>query len=308
MLVLNNISFKYADDKTVIENISFEVKPSEVLSIVGASGVGKSTLLNIIAGKLQAYSGDVFLEGERLKSPNEQLIAGHEDVMLVSQEFELDAYFTVFENISNRLLHLVEEKRIKTVQSLIKLLDLGRVEHNKSGALSGGEKQRLAFACALATEPKILLLDEPFSHLDVHLRQKVGKYLKKKIAQKKMAVILVTHEGSEALSWSTSILFIEKGKLKRKYSPEQAYLKPKNIKEGRYFGELNSIVKNGKQKIFRPTQFALEGHENDRINVEFFFSEFRGPFYANYFKIESSNKKIVLYHSNQLRLINHIYV
>lgn len=307
MLEVNNISFSYSSAKELLNSISFSVEYGTVVSIVGPSGTGKSTLLKIIAGKLQANQGDIYLDGERLKSPNEQLIAAHEEVVMVSQLFENDSYFTVVENIENCLLHLVKSDREIEAKKLIQLVDLQKVKDQKSGTLSGGEQQRLSLACALAKAPKVLLLDEPFSHLDVHLRRKVGRYIKELIKKTRMAVLLVTHEGSEALSWSSQIFYMEKGRLKRKYTPETAYYSPKTKNEGAYFGEINSLFVNNLQLLFRPTEFSLTDIWNYKIPVTFQLSEFRGPFYANYFKL-SNGKEIVLYYKNELSEIEHIYV
>lgn len=307
MLCVNNISFHYSPDSLILNDVSFSVSSSEVVSIVGESGVGKSTLLKIISGKLQANEGTVFLENKRIKGPKEQLLSGDDDVVMVCQLFESDEYFTVRENIHNVLLNLEEKERARFSEELIQLLDLKRVENNKSGTLSGGEKQRLSMACALAKEPKVLLLDEPFSHLDVHLRKRVGKYLKELVALREMIVVLVTHEGSEALAWSSKIYFIENGKIKRNYTPEKAYYAPKNLKEGRFFGELNSFVRNGKQILFRPSQYVLEGEEKNKIGLKFKYAEFRGPFYANFFSL-ASGKEVVLYNENCLKELTHIYV
>lgn len=307
MLKINNISFSYRPDKVLIDNLSFTVDEGKVVALVGASGTGKSTLLKIIAGKLQAEKGEMYIDDKRLKGPKEQLIAAHEEVVMVSQLFENDSYFTVLENIENCLLHLVKSDRETEANKLIQLVDLQKVKHQKSGTLSGGEQQRLSLACALAKAPKVLLLDEPFSHLDVHLRRKVGRYIKELIKKTKMAVLLVTHEGSEALSWSSLIFYMEKGRIKRKYTPETAYYSPKTKNEGAFFGEINSVFVNNIQLLFRPSEFSLSDNRNYKIPVTFQLSEFRGPFYANYFKL-SSGKEIVLYHENELSEIEHIYV
>lgn len=306
MLTVNNISFSYVNRRNILNDISFKLSAGEVLSVVGASGAGKSTLLKCIAGLLQLEKGEIQLEGERVKGPKDQLIAGNDEIAYVTQVFSEDEYYTTEENIRKHLLHLTESVRDKFIEELIKLLDLDLVRNQKAGKLSGGEQQRLSMACALAKEPKVILLDEPFAHLDVHLRKKVGRYLKTLCQKNGVSVLLVTHEGEEALSWSSKILFINKGKIIRKYTPENAYLNPKTLKEGRYFGELNSVNIDGKQLLFRPTQYNLDG-KGSEIDLKYLFSEFRGAHFANFFKL-LNGKEVILYANKELKELKQIYV
>jgi ABC-type multidrug transport system ATPase subunit len=307
VLRIENISFSYSSGLQILDRISFRVAAGQIVTLVGASGVGKSTLLKIIAGQIQASSGFVSLNDNILKGPNEKLIKGHDDIVMVSQSFNHDLYFSVKQNVENCLLNLQEDERSRFTSELISLLDLDKVKHQKTGTLSGGEQQRLSMACALAKEPQVLLLDEPFSHLDVHLRRKVGRYLRELVSLRKMTVLLVTHEGSEALSWSSIIYFIDKGRIKSKYSPESAYFTPKTKKEGAYFGELNSVVVNNTQLLFRPTEYSLNPDFIYKTHVKFKFSEFRGSYYANFFSL-LNGKEVVLYNTNCLKQITCIYV
>lgn len=306
MLSVDHIYFAYNPSNPLIDGIDFEVNPSEVVTIVGASGAGKSTLLKCISGFLELNSGEVFLEGKKVCGPDTKLVAGHSDIALVNQSFTLDEYFTTEENIKRKLLHLSYEVQALFLEELITLLDLESVRKLKSKSLSGGEKQRLSMACAIAQEPKVLLLDEPFSHLDVHLRKKVGRYIKEMCRIRNTSVILVTHEGEEALAWSNRILFLEKGKIKSIYTPESAYLYPKNLKEGRYFGELNSVYINKKQVLFRPNHYLLKGKEENKIAITFIFAEFRGVYYANFYRLKTG-KEIVLYNKRVLNTLKFIY-
>jgi len=305
MLSAENISLSYGDHK-VLSGITFSIQKGEVVSVIGASGVGKSSLLKIISGREVSDEGQLKLE-EVILNYKKQLIAGHTDIAYVSQQFTENNYFTVEEIISNYLLHLTKYDQEMMLNQFLRLLNLEELRSKKAEFLSGGEKQRVSLACALAKEPKLLLLDEPFSHLDVHLRKRVGRFLKKWVKDFEASVLFVTHEGEEALSWSDRILFLKNQKIIRNYSPETAYNSPKTYFEGAFFGELNSVRINGKQVLFRPTQFKLTGDTDSKIKLKWSSSEFRGAYYAHYFSIQNA-KTVVLYGTKEVSLLKEIYV
>lgn len=308
MLSVENIGFSYQDDKTVFSEVNFRLKPGEIISIVGPSGAGKSSLVKCLAGLLQLSEGVIRLNGEVLKGPEDQLIAGHPEIALVRQLFELERHFTVEENLSNQMHHLPQKVRLKFVDELLDVFGLSEIRHQKSRFISGGEQQRLTTACALAKEPQLLLLDEPFVHLDVHLTKSIGQYIRKLAEIRGMGVVLVTHEGAEALSWATKILMMRNGKITSSYTPESAYFRPKNLFEGRFFGELNSIYFEGKQYLFRPNEYALTAPKSAiKIDVIWKYSLFKGSYYANYFNLVNG-KEIVLYANTELTDIHQIYV
>lgn len=307
MLEVKNISFGYDQGRTIFEDISFSVDPGEVLSIVGPSGAGKSSLLRCVAGTSQIHSGSVVLDGHMIQGPIEKLIPGDDEVGFVNQSFELDLFFSCEENILNSLIHLSPLERQDFCDELIALLDLEGVRGAQSRFLSGGEQQRLSLAAALAKEPKLLLLDEPFVHLDVHLRKRLGKYIRDLSRLRGMAIILVTHEGDEALSWSDTIFCMFDGKITRRTNPVDAYLKPKSLKEGRFFGELNALQVDGKTCFFRPGQFSLNPTQGVKAELTFVYAEFRGFYYANYFKL-NNGREVVLYDTHQLQTVKEIYV
>ncbi|MEX2484310.1 MAG: ABC transporter ATP-binding protein [Brumimicrobium sp.] len=308
MFEAKNISFSYPDGTMVFRNLNFTVNEGEVISIVGPSGAGKSTLLNCISTKLQLSEGSLYLNEVKVLGPEEKLMKSHYDISIIDQSFEHDEFFTIRENINGELLHLTKSDREQFLNQLLDVFQLQKLADVKSGKLSGGEKQRLSMACALAKEPSLLLLDEPFVHLDVHLNRSIGKYIRDLAKLRSMKVILVTHQGEDALSWSDRIWFFKSGKLKSKYTPEQAYFKPKSLYEGMFFGELNSVYFENKQKLFRPVDYKLNYEKGlSKIEVKFQSSDFRGHYYANFFKL-SNNKSIVLYSQDILSNQKQIYV
>lgn len=298
MLKVDSISFSYKD--SIFQNVDFEIGTGEVIGIVGNSGAGKTTLLKVIAGLLDATEGEVVFEGEVVHGPAYNLIPGHEEIKLVNQDFSLDLYHTVRENIREKVLHLPKIERDELVEELLELIELNHHADQKAILLSGGEQQRLALARAIAGEPSLLLLDEPFVHLDGRLRMKISNYLLQMKELRGMSIVLVSHDGAEILSFADRIIYFSMGKVNRIASPKEFYFSPKSKEEAELFGVINSIQVNKQEVLFRPTEFELSDKQTDEsISVTFIGSQFAGAYFINYF--ESENKeRIVLFHNKSL--------
>ena len=306
MLRVRDIRFSFG--KEILSGVDLDLEKGKILGLVGASGAGKSTLLKIIAGLLDADAGTVVLDDQRVYGPAYRLIPGHPDIQLVNQDFALDPYHTVRENLKVKAQYLPDDSCNALVDELLDILELTHLRSQKAHLLSGGEQQRLALGRALAMEPKVLLLDEPFAHLDAHLRQRIAGYLMALKEVRDTAFVLVTHDGQEVLSLADEIAFFEAGKIARTASPETFYARPASAYEGFFFGELNVIHENGTARLFRPTDYRVVNEDAaEGIPVEFIRCAFAGPYYQNYF---SFNKKesIVLYHSETLEHVRKIVV
>lgn len=295
MLSIRQIHFSYNEQRKVLQGISIDLTPGEIFGVVGASGGGKSTLLKIIAGLLDASQGDVYWKEERVLGPGERLIPGHPEIQLVNQDFNLDLFHTVKENILVKMLHLSEKSRTQFCDELLELVELKDVETQQARYLSGGEQQRLSIARALALESEVLLLDEPFSHLDAHLRSKIGAYIKQLIEIRNTLCILVSHEGDEVMQWCQKIGFLHKGKLSRVDTPQAFYFNPTNFNEGAYFGELNKLKKGETKILFRPCEYKVV-HKGG-LEVEFTDSVFFGAYWKSFFK--TKNKETIILHANK---------
>lgn len=297
MLQLVNVSFSYTD--SIFTNISFELGQGEIIGIVGTSGTGKTTLLKVIAGLLEPTSGQLFFEGQKIKGPSHQLVPGHDEIKLVNQDFGLDIYQTVSENIIGKALYLPLKERNELVNELLDLIELSHLSHQKAIHLSGGEQQRLALARALAGEPKLILLDEPFVHLDGRLRLKIVHYILKMKEIRKTSFLLVSHDGAEMLSLATKIIHFSEGQIKRIASPYEFYFEPETKEQGELFGVLNRVEIDGEEVLFRPTEFKIE--KKDRgIKIKYFDCQFVGSHYLNYFKTQN-NETICLFSQEPLR-------
>ena len=295
MLVINDIQLRF--DREILSKISLSIHAGEIVGIVGASGGGKSSLLKIIAGLLDPSSGEVLLNGQIVKGPSQKLVPGHEAIQLVNQDFGLDIYHTVLENVQQKILYLPTDVRNVFSDELLDLVELTHLKSQKAISLSGGEQQRLAIARALAVEPDVLLLDEPFAHLDAHLKQKIGNYIQSLSKIRKMTCILVSHEGQDVLEWSKKIYFIEKGEVKRVDTPYNFYNFPSSLYEARFFGQINELKILGVSVLFRPHQFIKK--TKDGIEVIVISCRFAGIYWIHE-AVTSKKEKIVLYAPKQL--------
>lgn len=286
MLVIKNISF--SRQKPILTRLSFSLKSGSFFGIVGPSGVGKSTLLKIIAAQLDADSGEVLLDGKKIAGPKDRLIPGHPEIQLVNQDFSLDMYHSVYENLRVKMTHLQPEIRENYINELLDLLELEALRPQQAIKLSGGEQQRLALARALALEPKVLLLDEPFAHLDAHIKRKVSAHLLDLKRIRHTTFLIVSHDGQEILHLAEQIAYFREGGFQRTDSPENFYFSPASYQEGLFFGELNRLKTGRKELLFRPDQYQLRETEKQNLSLEVSFKKkvFFGAFTLGLFKFK----------------------
>jgi ABC-type Fe3+/spermidine/putrescine transport system ATPase subunit len=310
MLEIKEIQLTF--QRSILTTINLSIKQGEIVGIVGKSGAGKTSLLKIIGGLLDSTSGSVIFEEKKIIGPKNKLVPGHPDIQLVNQDFHLDTYHTVEENVREQILYLPKKERDELVEELLHILELIEIRSQKAITLSGGEQQRLSIARALACEPKVLLLDEPFAHLDGRLRSKLTNYLLNLRKVRNTTLILVSHDGSEVLSLADTIYSMKNGIITRKGKPTDFYYKPKTIEDAKLFGAINSINLNGKRIIFRPDEYLII--ENDEVeissnivDVSFLQTLFTGPVCENYFQT-AKKEKIVLYSFKALENVRKISI
>ena len=296
------LSFSYK----VLDQLSMNVAAGAVIGIVGPSGGGKSSLLKIIAGLLDADSGSVSWNGKRVKGPRDVLVPGHEDIQLVNQDFGLDIYHTVEENVMQKMLYLPQDVRARFSAELLDLVDLAVLANEQAIHLSGGEQQRLAIIRALAAEPDLLLLDEPFAHLDAHLKERIGTYLKMLSETRGMTCILVSHEGQDILQWCEHIHFMNHGQLLRTDTPQGFYFRPESAYEALFFGEINEAVTENGPVLFRPVEYAIAA-ENEGIPVTFQHAAFAGAYWRN-FVCTTRGEALVLFAQQSLENVRAISI
>jgi ABC-type Fe3+/spermidine/putrescine transport system ATPase subunit len=291
MLKIKNISF--ARENPILKDINFSLKKGDFFGIVGPSGAGKSTLLKIISGLLDADKGSVILDGNIILGPKDKLIAGNSEIQLLNQDFALDIYHTVYENLLVKTPHLKKKIQHEFIEELLELVGLQELKTHKAIELSGGEQQRLSLARALALEPKILLLDEPFAHLDAHIKRKLIQYLLELNRVRKTTLILVSHDGQEMLSLASKIAYFDEGKMQRIDSPKSFYFFPNSYQEALLFGQINKIILNKKEILFRPNQFSTEITDERSISLNIKY--IKQVFYGNYSLALFSFKNQIIY-------------
>lgn len=254
---LHHISknFQYHE---VLNAVDLSLNEGEIVALLGESGSGKSTLLRIAAGLLDADEGFVSLDGRRLASASDKLIPGHPDIKIVHQDYQLSLPLTTRENISYALRFYEKDYRDQRTEELIGLCHLEAVADHPTKWLSGGEKQRTAIARALAEEARILLLDEPFAHLDLLNRRRLSDTVQELAEQTGVACLFVTHDATDALRLSDRMGVLQNGQLLQLNTPEEVYQRPVNAYVAALTGETNWVSKTLFQQYFLlPTELWI---------------------------------------------------
>ncbi|MBD2752272.1 ABC transporter ATP-binding protein [Spirosoma validum] len=240
MLTASKLS-KFYTDVTAVRNVSLTLEPGRVMALVGASGSGKSTLLNLLAGLSDADMGEVRLNGDRIPGPSDVLVPGHNDIRLVHQEYQLMPNVSIRENIAYALRFFEKDYRDYRVNELLKLCRLTDIQDRIPRHVSGGEKQRTAIARAIADKPAVLLLDEPFSHLDLPNRLLVRDLLFDLVRHEHTSCLFVTHDATDALSVADTLGILRDGKLIQLGSPIDVYRQPLTAYAARMTGPVNIL-------------------------------------------------------------------
>mgnify|MGYP003624284452 CR=1 FL=1 len=310
MLKIDNISFGYTS-KEVLKNISFTANRGDYIAIVGESGCGKSTLLEIIYGLLHIDKGAVFWNNEKLLGPNHYLIPGEDFIKYLPQDFDLMPYITVEENIGKNISSLNPNKQ-QRIQELLEVVDMSDFLKTKVKNLSGGQKQRVAIAKVIAKEPEVLLLDEPFSHIDNFRKNKLRRSLFSYLRSKNILCIVATHDTTDALSFADEILVIRDGKLVANNNPEALYNNPKSTYVASFFNEINEIPRalidsnssSNESILLYPNQLKIV--EKSVIKVEVKATYFKGSYYL--IEADFIGKIIYFEHETKLNKGEELYI
>jgi len=221
--------------------------------VAGETGSGKTTLLKTIAGLVQPDKGKVLFEGQRVPGPAEKLIPGHPGIAYLSQQFELPQNLRI-----EQVLEYANELPEAEAMALFRVCRIDHLMKRRTNQLSGGEKQRIALARLLIGAPRLLLLDEPYSNLDM-IHKELLKSVIRDIGQKLgITCMLVSHDPSDTLSWAEEILVIREGRSVQQGTPEEIYRQPANEYVAGLFGKYNLLeAGNGRRLFVRPEQFKV---------------------------------------------------
>lgn len=220
----------------VVQDLGFSMQQGERLAIMGETGSGKSSILKMIAGLMQPEGGAIFFKGQKVEGPLERLIPGHPGIAYLSQYFELRPNFYIHE-----VLEYANEIPEEEAANIYALCEITHLLNRKTTQLSGGEKQRVALARLLTTRPALLLLDEPFSHLDLPHKQTIKKVIENASRELGFSSMLVSHDPNDVLSWAERILVIKNGAIVETGSPSSLYYHPAFEYTARLLGTANLL-------------------------------------------------------------------
>jgi ABC-type Fe3+/spermidine/putrescine transport system ATPase subunit len=286
MLKVKNLSFAYGK-KPVLKNLSFNIEKGENVSIIGASGCGKSTLLQSIYG-LHHVDGKIFWGEEQLLGPNFNIVPGEDFMKYLTQDFDLMPPLSVAENVGKYLSNAFPRKKQQRVNELLQLVEMRELARVKARLLSGGQQQRVALARALAKSPEVLLLDEPFSHIDHFRKNKLRRNLFSHLKQAGITVLVATHDSTDALSFADKTIAMKNGKIIQIGEPKELYNNPKSAYVASLFGEVNELPASfffkelpvRKRVVLYPHEIHITNSGNFKANVK------RSFFKGNHFLLE----------------------
>lgn len=262
MLEVQNISFSYTDSIT-LDNLSFRVDPGEHISVIGASGCGKSTLLQAIYG-LHHVEGTIYWKGKQLLGPNFNLVPGEDFIKYLAQDFDLMPPLSVADNIGKYLSNMYPVRKRKRIKELLELVEMQELADVKARNLSGGQQQRVALARVLANEPELLLLDEPFSHIDHFRKNNLRRRLFAHLKKEKITCMVATHDSTDALSFADRTFVMDQGRIIAMDSPKALYEQPPQSYVASLFGEVNVLPRRWFDfKIPLENEVILYPHELD---------------------------------------------
>jgi ABC-type sugar transport system ATPase subunit len=254
-LQIDGISAHY-DEQPVLNRISCHALPGSILTLLGPSGCGKSTLLRVVAGLMAPSSGDVRIDGRSVLG----LPPGERDVALVFQNYALYPHLSVRRNLALAL----ESRRVprpeigRRIDEAARLLGIGDLLERRPRALSGGQQQRVALGRALVRAPRLYLLDEPLSNLDALLREEMRGELKSLFRRLGSTVLYVTHDQTEALTLSDSIVVLERGEARQVGTPEDVYQRPADLFVANFVGTPRMNLLDGRVSA-TPPGFQVDG-------------------------------------------------
>ncbi len=299
MLKVNQLQFSYGKN-SVLKDISFNAKQGENIAIIGESGSGKSTLLKILYGEYDLNDGQIFWKDTEVLGPKYNLVVGYDFMKYVAQEFDLMPYISVEENIAKHLSRFFPEETQQRVDELIEVVELEAFAKTKVKTLSGGQKQRVALARALAKQPEILLLDEPFSHIDNFKKQSLRRNVFKYLKAHNVTCIVATHDKEDVLGFADRVLVLHDKNVVANAHPKDLFQNPKSPLIAAFFGEFNEI--DGTIIYAHELNVVSESRLKSTVKTSYY----KGAFYL--IEADLNGKTILFQHNALLRKGEVVYL
>lgn len=268
-LVIDSVSHAYGH-KIVVRDASLVVGPSHIHCILGPSGSGKTTLLRLAAGLEDLQRGNIFIASRLVAGPSVHVPPERRSVGFAFQDYALFPHLNVRDNVLFGMPKFSREEGLRKVASLLKTVDMSEFENAMPHTLSGGQQQRVALIRALAREPRVMLLDEPFSGLDARLRDEVRGVTLRVLKSAEVATLMVTHDPLEAMSVADSISVIYDGQIEQTGAPSDVYCFPESYRVAEALGEVNrfsGVVSHGKVETLWGPLPAPNFSENQRVYI-----------------------------------------
>ena len=294
-LQVNNLIKSYGS-KSVLENISFNQEKGEIISLIGTSGIGKSTLLKCLAGLCSIDSGNITLNSNKIHN----LEANNRKISFVFQESPLFPHINLLDNI----LFNMSSYDKKKLDFLLEKTELKNLVKRFPFEISGGENQRAAVVRSLIRNPDLLLLDEPFSNLDTVNKKYVKEIVFEIIKDTNLTTIIVNHDIEESLEISDRIMIINDGIIDAIDTPENIYKNPKNLSTAQLFGDVTSLEVENKKRYIRPENIKIV--EKSPYDIEVKKSFYLGEKYRISAKL--GDDIIDLYHNTNLMQGSNLYI
>ncbi|MBE0391076.1 ABC-type Fe3+/spermidine/putrescine transport system ATPase subunit [Flavobacterium sp. 7E] len=284
MLQVQNISFGY-NEKPVLKNINFTIEKGQNIAVIGESGCGKSTLLKLVYGLYDLDEGAITWGDKKVTGPKYNLVPGMPFIKYLAQDFDLMPYTTVAENVGKFLSNGFNALKKLRVEQLLEMVEMTEFANVQAKYLSGGQQQRVALARVLANEPEILLLDEPFSHIDNFRKNALRRNLFAYLKTKGITCIVATHDSTDALSYADETIVLQNGMMVDKANSFSLYNNPINKYVASLFGEVNELKLSqlvpvdgaDETVLLYPNQLKVV--DNGMLNAVVKQSYFKGGYY-----------------------------
>ena len=299
-LNIENLIKFYSKDDPLIKDLNFSVNKGEFVSFIGESGSGKTTFLKCLAGLEKINSGKITLNNRVLDDKTTFIKPNHRKIGFIFQDYPLFPHLSVLENLKINLDGQYE----KNIKYYVELTGLDNLLNRYPHELSGGEQQRVCITRALIREPDLLLMDEPFSNLDVSIKSKIQSEVYKILKSTNTTTILVTHDIKDTFDISDRILVFKAGIVQQYDKPEEMYCNPVNCYCAKILGDLNRIHIDGKELYIRPEKIKIVDKSEHKIKVE------KTSFIGKEYKIKGTLNKdeIHFYNSAPIKDTNNLFI